>query len=89
MGEAFVDQLVCEWLRAVERCGQNLTVSGGDEVGGVGAVGQGGVAGVVAVGGEDPVVAFDGDAASEVGVGGDDWRPVAELAELGGLLVSQ
>ena len=38
--------------------------------------------------GEDPVVAFGGDLAGDVGVRGDD-RVDAELAELGGLLVGE
>ena len=41
------------------------------------------------MGGEDPVVAFGGDATGEVGVGGDDRRPVPVLAELGGLVVGE
>ena len=46
-------------------------------LGGVGAVGEGGSAGVDAVGGELPVVAFGSDVAGEVGVGGDDDVGVA------------
>ena len=80
VGEAFVDQLVRQRGRVVESGGQCPCTSKGEEGGGVGAFRQLGVARVVAVGAEDPVVAFGGDAAGEVGVRGDDRRPVTVLA---------
>ena len=46
--------------------------SSGEQVGWVGAVGKSGVEGVEPVAAEHPIVAFGGDAAGEVGVGGDD-----------------
>jgi len=89
VGGTLIDEYMRQPCRVHERGREYPPASGGDEVSGVGAVGQGRVAGVVAVGGEDPVVAFGGDAAGEVGVGGDDRRPMPEFAELGRLFVGE
>lgn len=62
VGEPFVDELVGERSRVLERLGEDVGASADEEVCRVGAVGEGGAAGVVAVGGEDPVVALGGDA---------------------------
>ena len=60
------------WSSTVsERC---RTVEG-QQIGRVTAVREQGVSGVEAVGGEDPEVAFGGDPAGDVGVGGDDRVP--------------
>ena len=59
-----------------------------EQVGGVEAVGEPGVAGVQAVRGEHPEVALGRDLAGEVGVGGHD-RVAADGGQLGGLLIGQ
>src|SRR5829696_2510370 len=56
--------------------------------GGVSALRERRKSGVEAVGGEDPEVAFGGDPAGNVGVGGHD-RVLAEPGELAGLLIGQ
>ena len=72
--------MVCAMGSAVSRCCGELLGSGrGEEVCGVGAVGEVRPPGVDADGGELPVVAFCCDASGSVGVGGDDHiRPSGE-----------
>jgi hypothetical protein len=60
----------------------------GEQVGWVGAVRKSGVEGVEPVAAEHPKVTFGGDAASEVGVGGDDGLG-AEAGKLVCLLIGQ
>ena len=67
-----------------ERCG----AVAGQQVGRVTALREQGKSGVEAVGGEDPEVAFGGDPAGDVGVGGHD-RVLADAGELAGLLIGQ
>ena len=72
--EPLGEQLVARagGLAAGQRGGERGGAALGEQVGGVEAVGEPGVAGVEAVRGEHPEVALGGDLAGEVGVGGHD-----------------
>ena len=77
--EPLGEQLVAQRLAAGQRGGECRGAALGEQVGRVQAVGEAGVAGVEAVRGEHPEVAFGGDLAGEVGVGGHD-RVAADAA---------
>ena len=88
VGEAFGDEVVAEG----PRCGQGrvecLGPAAGEDVGGVGAVGDRGDLWVESVRGEQPVVAFGGETAGEVAVSGDDQVVGAgQAGQLPGLFV--
>lgn len=75
---AFGDHHLGHRAGVVEEGGEGGRAAGGEQVGGGRRPsGEGGAAGVDAVGGELPVVAFGADVAGEVGVGGDDDVGVA------------
>ncbi len=81
VGQAFVDERVGEGPGLLEVAAQPGGSGSAQDVGGVEAAGQGGVLGVCASGGEDPVVPVCGEVAGDVGVGGHH--------QLGGMLAGE
>jgi len=84
-GEPFLDKPLTERPRLVQDGSERLRAVGVQEIGRVSALREPRVSGVEAVGGEHPEVAFGGDPAGDVGVGGHD-RVLADGGELAGLL---
>lgn len=82
--EAFVDEKVGQRRGVDERTVELFGFASRKQIGGVVSVWELGDGRVEPVGCEEPVVAFGGDPAGEIGIGGDDGL-LLEAAELSGL----
>jgi hypothetical protein len=85
-GEPFLDEPLTERPRQVQHGSERLGAVEGEQVGRVAALREQGKAGIEAIGSEEPEVAFGGDLAGDVGVGGNDRVP-ADAGKLPGLLI--